>query len=766
MWSIIKHHRDKAFRILPIIVFLFFAPGEGQSRHIIGGEITYECIGIDTVLQRVTYRFTMKIYRDCASGGAVFDNPAEIGIYRGGGNNYRHIPIGLDPFTVPLRSSVRLDPQTNNPCLIVPPNICVEEGTYVWTYTLPIIDESYLIAYQRCCRNNTITNIIDPWDAGAAYTVEITPEAQRSCNNSPVFNEFPPIIICADEPLQFDHSATDAEGDQLVYEFCAPLNGAGPFGTMQNPGDPRACNGVTPNPIPCPPPYPPVDYKLPAYSAVNPMGGNPQVMIDPNTGRITGTPINQGQFVVGVCVKEYRNGQLIGSLRRDFQFNVAYCEPTVVAELEADAVIGNDRFVINSCGNNTVDFVNASYNPQYIREYNWQFLLNNDTLKFNTRDITVTFPGVGQYTGTMILNPGTECSDTAEISVNVYPDIEADFVFDYDTCVAGPVVFTDQSSSGSGQITNWSWDFASSGASGTQNPRYQFQDPGVKPVQLRVTDVNSCSDVVEKEINWFPVPPLIIIEPSTFLGCEPATVTFTNLSSPIDDSYDIRWDFGDGETGDEISPVHVYESPGIYTVEVEITSPIGCYTSARFPNWIEVEPSPDAAFSYSPDDPSSFDPLVRFFDESRGAQSWQWNFDGEAVSFEKNPSYQFRDTGVQVVQLVVIHPSGCPDTAVQIIDVVPRTVYHLPNAFTPNGDGRNDVFQGKGILEGIRTFNMQIFNRWGEQIFETNDPFTGWNGRYQNDGEMSPNGVYVVQVRYIDPRGIPRQIDGFATLIR
>ena len=115
---------------------------------------------------------------------------------------------------------------------------------------------------------------------------------------------------------------------------------------------------------------------------------------------------------------------------------------------------------------------------------------------------------------------------------------------------------------------------------------------------------------------------------------------------------------------------------------------------------------------------------------------------------------------------VVTHPSGCTDTLIQILDVIPEVRYYLPNAFTPNSDSKNDEFVGVGLMEGATNFRMTIWNRWGEKIFETTDPGEGWNGRKNNSGRESPNGVYVVIVQFNEPRGERREIKGFATLIR
>ena len=743
--------------------FLTIGMSTLEARHIIGGEITYTCLGTDTISNTVTLRFEVRVYRDCYGGGAMFDPEFTFGIYYKSGPSWQL----YDVETVPISIIKAIDTNTDNPCVIIPPNVCVEEGVYIFTRTLPIRQSNYMVAYQRCCRNNTISNIWDPGEQGAAYTIEITPAAQMSCNSSPSFRQFPPIVICVDEPLDFDHGASDRENDDLVYEFCTPLSAGGQLGTAgNNPCPPGSCDCVIPNPGVCAPPFDLVQFRAPLYSSVAPLGGNPVVGIDRITGLITGTPTQQGQFVVGVCVSEYRNGVLMSVLRRDFQFNVTYCEPTVFAELQSDEVIDGQEFVLNSCGNNTISFVNRSYREQFIQNYHWEFDINGQIETFNTRNATVTFPGVGQYTGVMIVNKDVDCSDTADITVNIYPDIEADYTFDYDTCVAGPVSFEDMSESGSGLITDWNWAFGDGNTATQENPSHNFLTPGEKKVTLTVTDINDCEAEIEQTIKYFPVPPLIIIEPSTFIGCAPANIEFVNLSVPIDDSYDIVWDFGDGNTGSDISPTHVFDKPGVYSISIEITSPIGCYTSAEFPAWITVEPSPEAAFDCSPEELSSFNQTVRLIDRSTGAASWQWNIGDGAVLFDQNPTYTIQDTGETSIQLIVVHPSGCPDTAMKIIDVVPVVTFYMPNAFSPNGDGKNDDFHGVGVVEGMTNFKMSIWNRWGEMIFYTEDPSAGWNGRKMNTGPEAPMGVYVYQVDFIGPRGNQESLKGYSTLIR
>ncbi len=746
------------FKRLVVLFILLCFSMHSYAYHIIGGEIFYECLGVDPNDPNAKiYRFILKIYRDCAGNGQDFDSVpggsiGTVTIYEGDNT----IPY-ITTLNLAAPEITWLQADAGNPCLIVPPNICVQEGIYVFERSLPISTDSYHITYQRCCRNSSISNIYNPDETGATYTIELTNKAQLECNSSPVFSNFPPIIICVDQALNFDHSATDAEGDQLVYEFCTPLKGGGLY------GNPTAPDGIYPNPD-MPPPYNGVDFILPTYDLTMPLAGNPVVSIDPFSGLLTGTPETQGQFVVGICVKEYRDGVLLSTVQRDFQFNVAYCEPTVVAELEGNLV--DDFYIYESCEETTFTFENASFQSQFITEYAWHFDVNGTDWIFPDPEPTVTFPGPGTYLGIMVLNPGTQCSDTANISVEIAGALIPDFTFDYDTCVAGPVTFSNMAYSENGTLVDYQWSFGDGSTSSELDPVHEYQDPGDYDVSLTITDELGCMETYVQQVTWFPVPPLIIIEPSSFVGCPPAEILFENLSSPIDDTYDIIWDFGDGSSSGDISPTHTFQRPGAFDISLEITSPIGCYTSRAFPQWILIDSFPVADFTFSPSAATNFEPEVEFFDQSKRAASWNWQFGTFGNSILENPVFSFPDTGLMEIQLVITHRYGCLDTMIQFVDVEPQVTYFLPNAFTPNQDGTNEFFRGGGFFRGIRDFNMKIVNRWGGLVFETLDPSQSWNGQINNAGQNAQNGVYVCYVRFTGPRGKPHEYKGFVTLIR
>jgi len=758
-----KNEQTTMYRIAFFLICFAVLPLSNLlARHIVGGGITYECV------RPGVYRFTMNVYRDLNGGpnAAPLDEVAYIGVYRcpptgcpsnfGQQSTFTEVEVVLQ--------EVRTVAVPDYPCLI-PPDIRTEAGTYTWEMALPISEQSYHITYQRCCRNVTINNLIRPDDQGSTYTVEITPEAQQLCNSSPTFRLFPPTVICANEPLEFDHGAIDLDGDQLVYEFCAPLDGGAGGAAGLDPLNYTTCDGAYPQPG-CPPPYDEVTFAAPTYAFDVPLGGDPVVKIDPNTGLITGTPRIQGQFVVGVCVSEFRDGVLLSKTYRDFQFNVASCDPQVIADIREDVQISDQEYQVNSCGVTEISFVNESFQERFIREYEWTFNTGFGVETSREWEPTFAFADIGQYEGTLILNPNTECGDTALIKVNIFPDIEAEFTYEYDTCAANPVEFTNQARSGAGEIVEYAWDFGDGNQSGEPDPEHLFRSPGDIPVTLTVRDTNQCEAAVTQLVQYYPVPNLLVVAPSSFNGCAPLPVFFNNLSFPIDSTYDLDWRFGDGGSSGAISPTYVYDEAGLFTVDLSITSPIGCTVDTSFINLIQVTPSPQAGFSYSPEIPTNLDSEVQFFDESSNAIRWHWTFGDGQSSLQESPTYTFRDTGRFAVQQVVTHPSGCMDTLLQIVDVRPEVRYFLPNAFTPNGDAVNDEYRGVGMMSGARNYSMTIWNRWGQQVFASTDPNRGWNGRLNNAGQEAPAGVYVVVVTFQGPRGETFEYKEYATLVR
>lgn len=354
-----------------------------NAAHLVGGEITYTCLGSNQ------YQVKLRIYRDCFSGGAAFDNSVNFTVYNLAG------AVVTNP-SVPKGPTVSVPAGTGNPCLTTPPNICTEYAEYVATLTLPPVVGGYTISYQRCCRNSTISNITNPGSRGNTYTVKI-PSMDNTCNSTPAFTTVPPIVLCLGDQLNVDASATDSNGDSLFYEFCDIYTG----GSSGNPSPSTAT----------PPPYTTIPFVAPATPS-QPVPGTPALAINPQTGMITGVATTAGQYVVGICVSEYRNGQLLSVVRRDYQFNVTNCIINTVADMVTQL---EDPSLY--CDGRTLTFT-----PQTTGALTYFWNFGDTTTSADTSSQaypTYTFPDTGTYTVTLIINPGLVCTDTLKVPFRV-----------------------------------------------------------------------------------------------------------------------------------------------------------------------------------------------------------------------------------------------------------------------------------------------------------------------------------------------------------
>lgn len=211
------------------------------------------------------------------------------------------------------------------------------------------------------------------------------------------------------------------------------------------------------------------------------------------------------------------------------------------------------------------------------------------------------------------------------------------------------------------------------------------------------------------------------------------------------------WDFGDGSSPVTLKdPSHTYASDGTYNATLTITDDAGCVNSTTIP--VEVSPLPVASFSASTYETSLLSSSVYFTNTTEGVDMWSWTL-GDGTTFATESFlYHFTDTGTYLVTLEVSTIGGCADTIEKEIKIIPDFHVFIPNAFTPGSDKTNDVF--KPIMYGIqeKDYKFQVFDRWGEVVFETDQPHESWNGSEDNDGRFVQD-VYSYKVEVRDFKG-------------
>lgn len=698
----------------------FFATMPALATHILGGQIFYDH------LSGADYAVTLKLYRDCGpnnTNGTDFDLTAEIGVFDATGT-YLFSEFLTFPGGVPVSATL------SDPCLTVPSTICVEEATYAGVFSLPAGTGGYVLSYQRCCRTPIILNLNAPDTQGITCTVHVPDPAITGDDSSPRFETYPPIAMCVNEPMVFDHAALDPDGDSLVYALCAPFQGGDQLNPIPSPPDP--------------PGYVDVLY-APGYSALDPIDGAPAMSIDPNTGELTVTPTLIGSFVVGVMVREYRAGIMLSEVRRDLRMDVVPCSVLVEAEIAPQSVF---------CDGLALDLSNLSIGAT---SYAWEF---GDF--FTTADTSsafapsYTYSDTGVFVVTLIANPGWSCADTATTTVQIHLPIDPLFAAPAITCMdRQPVVVPV-----TGNFTpaaDVQWDLGVWGTVPLVNGNpgsLSFIQPGTHSVTVHVEQFG-CSGDHTDTVTVYPNP--VALFDGDTAGCAALDVQFTDLSTawtPLT----WKWDLGDGSGSTQQHPSHTYTTDGSFTVQLEVMTSAGCIdtVSRTEPDFVQVWKQPVAGLLVTPPTVNILEPTVLVTDMSSDATQWMY-WIADSVVNEPTFLFDLPDAGEYTITQVVSTSQLCMDTAFATV-IVRDHLFYAPNAFTPDGDGLNDLFLPQ--VSGAKEYELSVFDRWGEIIFTTSDRTQGWNG------EGATPDVYVYLARIVTFGAARKEYTGHVTLVR
>jgi gliding motility-associated-like protein len=471
-----KQLRMRKLYLFLTLIFLGFGI-ESSATHVVGGAITYEHLG------GATYRLTFKMYKDC--GSAVNPNPAQfpnnvaLAVYDGTGNFIQTVNL-------PYPGQDTLNPSIDT-CAF-DPGVCVSQAIYTKVVNnLYPGTGGYHLVYQYCCRNQSIDNLPNAGGGIAtSYHAYVPDNSIYLTNSSPLWENFPPVFVCANNPLEFDHGATDPDGDSLAYKLYHPFDD-GAFTWV--PSATSAPNEPNFNLVPYNAGY---DFESP----LEPSAPANTLEIDINTGVMNyaagANPI-VGQHVVGIMVEEWRNGVLLSRIYRDFQFNVLNCPPPALAGIGP----------VDACNGTSIQMINNSTSSA--NGFEWDF---GDGSPNSTQYApSHTYPSQGPYTITLYAQAGTPCADTATLDINI-SDVTADFTTVDTVCVQDPVNFVDNSSStGATTVNQWNWNFGDASQSNLPNPSHTYTAGGDFTVQLIATSSAGCKDTttVDLHVQAFPV---------------------------------------------------------------------------------------------------------------------------------------------------------------------------------------------------------------------------------------------------------------------
>ncbi len=560
-----------------------------DATHMVGGEINYRCLGNDQ------YEVIVTVFRDCDTGVPWFDNPASVGVFDVNDSLIYDLRLTLS-------NNDTLDLNLSDPCLVAPPNVCIHTTTYLDTINLPFIVGGYQLVYQRCCRNQDIVNIVSPTATGATYTSYISEQALLACNSSAIFNEWPPVYICVGVPIVYDHSALDTDGDSIVYELCTPFTGASPSQSMPQP--------------PNNPPYNTVTWLSP-YGIDNMLGGPDSLQIDPLTGLLTGTPNIIGVFVVGVCAKEYRNGQLISTTRRDFQYVVGQCGRISSASFFAPEVQCDNSLIVN--------FLNSS--SSIGSGFLWSFGDTSNNYTSSLANPTYIYPDTGVYDITLIVDPGTLCADTSVQQVYLqYESIQTNFDLTTVNCTDSFYLdITDLSIDSISNIVAWNWDFGNGQSDTIPYPTTVYNASGLYIIQLDVTSANGCQ---ANYIDTLTIELPRIFSSDTVAICPGDSGVVLNPGANPNHIY--QWSPASFLSNDTVASPIAYPTTAttIYTVTVVVPNGVDTCLLERS---ITVVQSPPISLQVSSDTLTCIDSVLLYAQSNTSLLEWSISADFNTI---------------------------------------------------------------------------------------------------------------------------------------
>ncbi len=353
-----------------------------------------------------------------------------------------------------------------------------------------------------------------------------------------------------------------------------------------------------------------------------------------------------------------------------------------------------------------------------------------------TTSITVNPSATTTYTVSGTDANGCTNSDQVQVTLAPLPTINAGP--DVSICAGSPVTL---SASGA---TSYSWD------NGVTNG-IAFTPAATTTYTVIGTSAAGCTGTDAVTVTVNTSAPVSFMASST-TGCVPQTITLTNTTA---NATNCIWTLSDGTILSGCSSVQVdFTQAGCYDVSLSTTLSNGCQGTLSQSNFICIDPLPDAAFTQSSYTITDLENTIHFTNLSAGASSYNWYFgDGTPMSQVVDPihTYNFDENGTYQVMLVAFSPTGCSDTAYSSFQYAEELVFWVPNSFTPDGNEYNQVFLPI-FSSGYDpyNYNLSIYNRWGELIFESNDMTIGWDGTYVSSGKIheSQDDVYTWKIRY------------------
>jgi len=742
-----------------------------QASHITGGEIILKQIGFNSYQAEVT------LYRSCGWLSSAFGDSIQLGIYERG----TLIPVLFPYITLVHEKEVEW---TSTACT-KPSNVCGKRGLYKGVFTLPVNLSGYIVMAEGCCREGGINNIKNSATEGIVIYSEIS--SPLLVNNTPSFVRPSLIYACPNDSLQYNFSAIDIDGDSLIYSLVTPLAGVS--------------NGFTNWFNPSAPPYASAVWET-GFSLLNISNSNYPLKIDSITGILYGSFNSSGNYAVAIMVKEIRNGMVISSTIKEIEVIVpTSCTPNFIPNGN-NLPVGN-TYTINATDNLCVEFdvsdknndsifvhfesvtlpggtINAPFaNAPAVNgktnvkaSYCWQTTCEHISqtpyvVNYFISDNGCPYPKTNNNSFTVIVNPAPLVSpanmvcyaklSNNNIEVN-WRDTANQKYFSYYILYRGiggsnyaviDTIFDRSVKSYSDTLAfgcdtiNYSYFITSVNVCGIEG----ISSDTISADFLDIVFESYIKTVsVEEEnkiiIDWEDVSDSYFSTFYLYRGNRNNNETslFKTLTA-----YDAGF-FVDEET-------NTSENSYCYVLEIKNACGVTTPQSNISCNILLLGNDDNSELLFF--NKINYQEYINWQGGVKEYQVWRMHNREEDFSYYatfKNKDFAFTDSTLQVeggafTYLIIAVEDSAGRGAVSKSNYItlnqPPSVY-IPNAFTPNSDGINDTWRPEWAY--VENYKLEIFDRWGNKIFETENPFEAWNGTYQNT--TCTAGAFIYNIYY------------------
>lgn len=455
-----------------------------------------------------------------------------------------------------------------------------------------------------------------------------------------------------------------------------------------------------------------------------------------NTEESTDNISNLEEGNYSVTITDYNNCFLIKEFVVD--------QPTQV-----NIALPEDFFVCEDFPNTIVPSVTGGLAPY---TYHW-----------NTNELTEQITVSPEQNTVYVLNitDQNNCNTSDSIELKIFPELEFYSSVDKDTVCSGQSVIFGATATGGQAPYNF---YLNNQAIGFPTVLFPQNNQN-----YTLTVQDQCNNKIEDVYTLYnyPLPGIAFVADKT-AGCQPLEVHFSNQANCDNCSY--LWEFTNDQDYFNISQdsasSQTFNQSGIYHISCTISNKYGCGNSFIKYNMVTVFPIPEADFMVEQEQVSTLSPIVNLNNYSEGAADYYWNFGDGKNSTLTNPDHKYEEAGRYEVELIAISRHNCRDATSRMVFIEDELSFYAPTAFSPDQDGDNDYFRvfGSGIDE--TNFELQVIDRWGEPIFESNRIDRGWNGKAKQGTDSAQNGAYVWICIFKDMNGKLYEKTGTVVLIR